>query len=67
MTDETISTADINDLRRRIANGREYSEDEIRKAISQIRSARSSSGDSATKRKQTKKSTDLSDLAGGSI
>lgn len=73
MTDETISPAEINDLRRRIANGRDYTEDEVRRAIGQIRAQRQASGDTynANKKKSTgskKKSApvDLSDLTGGS-
>lgn len=70
MTEETISPAEINDLRRRIANGREWTEDEVRKAIAQIRSQRQASGDTynANKKKSPgkKKSSpvDLSDLTG---
>lgn len=66
---ETISTQQINDLRRRIANGRDYTYDEVRQAIEGLRTARQEAGDSAAKKKQSSskqkaKTHDLSDLTG---
>jgi len=69
---ETLSTHEVNDLRRRIANGYTYDYNEIRDAIAGLRTARQEAGDSAQKKKASsaskKKATsvDLSDLTGDS-
>lgn len=63
----TISTQELNDLRRRIYNGQSYTYEEIRQAIQAIRTDRNKRGSASAEKKQKKSSSgpDLSDLTGG--
>lgn len=64
---ETLDQTQLNDLRRRIANGRDFTYDEVKEALRQIRQARQEAGDSSTKKQAKNKQAadvDLSDLKG---
>lgn len=65
----TISTQELNDLRRRIYQGGEYTQEEVKQAIAAIRTDRNTRGQQSAEKKKkssgSSKGPDLTDLTGG--
>lgn len=65
----TLSTQELNDLRRRIYHGEDYTYEEARQAIAAIRTDRNARGQQSAEKKKkpggSSQGPDLTDLTGG--